>query len=88
MPSSVLRINWQGKMFRRKQDPIIYTQCQIGGFRRCREWRALKWNYEEFEFNFTGDSQRKQLLGSHEKKEAEKASDALARKPLRWTGFE
>ena len=49
---------------------------------------SSKWNYEEIEFNFTGDSQRKQLLGSHEKKEAEKASDALARKPLRWTGFE
>lgn len=50
--------------------------------------KSSKWNYEEFEFNFTGDSQRKQLLGSHETKETEKASDALARKPLRCTGFE
>lgn len=49
---------------------------------------SSKWNYEEFEFNFIDNSQRKQLLGGHETKEAEKASDALARKSLRWTGFE
>ena len=48
---------------------------------------SSKWNYEEFDFNFIDNSQ-KQLLGGHETKEAEKASDALARKSLRWTGFE
>ena len=49
---------------------------------------SSKWNYEEFEFNFIDNSQRKQLLGGHETKEAEKASDALARKSLRWTGLD
>lgn len=38
---------------------------------------SSKWNYEDFEFNFIDNSQRKQLLGGHETKAAEKASDAL-----------
>ena len=48
---------------------------------------SSKWNYEDFEFNFIDNSQRKQLLGGHETKAAETASDALARKSLRWTGL-